>query len=109
MEHMISAGRQVDILAIPGRAFFKHFDQEKVNRLMEISCDGAIVLQQNFHCFDGFGKVLVKHLSPVGQVPTQEYIFELMEGFDICHVYLFRSSDEITDRFIDREFNAEIA
>jgi hypothetical protein len=32
--------------------------------------------------------VLVKHLLPVGQVPTLEYIFELQEGPCIVQIML---------------------
>ncbi len=107
VEHMISAGRQVDLLAIPVRAFVKRFDHEEINRSFEICCDGAIVLLQNFRRFDGFKKVLVEHLSPVGEVSTQEYIFELPEGINVSHVDFLRSADEIVDRFIDRELDAK--
>jgi hypothetical protein len=65
------------------------------------------VLLQNFRRLDGFEKVLVEHLSPVGEVPTQEYVLELPEGVNVSLVDFLRSADEIVDRFIDRELDAE--
>ncbi len=109
VEHLISAGRQIDILAIPGRAFVKRFDHEKINRSTEICCRGAIVLRQNFRRLDGFEKVLVEHLSPVGEVPTHEYVFELHEGGDVSHVNFLRSAEEVVDRFINHKLDAELA
>ncbi len=67
------------------------------------------MLWQNFRRIDGFGKVLVKHLSPVGEVPTQEYVFELHKGVDVSHVNFLRSTDEVVDRFVDHELDAELA
>lgn len=67
------------------------------------------MLRQNFRRVDGFGKVLVEHLSPVGEVPTQEYVLELLEGFDVSDVDFLRSTDEVVDRFIDRKLDAELA
>ena len=109
VEHMVSAGCQVDILAIPRRAFVERFDHKKINRSFEIDCQGAIVLRQNCRRIDGFWKVLVEHLLPVGLVPAQEYILELLEGLCIVQIDLLRSADEVVDRFIDRELDSELA
>ena len=50
----------------------------------------------------------MQHLFPVGEVPTQEYVLELLEGFDVSDVDFLRSTDEVVDRFIDRELDSKL-
>ncbi len=109
MEHMVAAGCQVDVLAILRRAFVERFDHKKINRLIEIDCQGAIMLRQNHRRVDGFWKVLVEHLLPVGKVPTQEYVLELLHGLCIVQINLIRSADEVVDHFIECELDAKLA
>ena len=109
MEHMVPAGCQVDVLAIPRRTFVELFDHEKINRSIKIDCQGAIVLRQNHRRVDGFWKVLVEHLLPVGKVPTQEYVLELLHGLCIVQINLIRSADEVVDHFIECELDAKLA
>ncbi len=109
MEHMVAAGCQVDVLAIPRRAFVERFDNEKINRSIEIDCHGAIVLRQNHRRVDRFWKVLVEHLLPVSKVPTQEYVLELLHGLCIVQINLIRSADKVVDRFIECELDAKLA
>ena len=53
--------------------------------------------------------MLVEHLFPVGEVLTQEYVLELLEGLLIIHVKLLRSTDEVVNRFIERKLDAKLA
>ena len=61
---------------------------------MKVLCRGAIVLRRNHRRVDGFWKVLVEHLLPVGLVPAQEYILELLEGLSVVQIDLLRTADE---------------
>ena len=76
---------------------------------MKVLCRGAIVLRQNHRRVDGFWKVLVEHLLPVGKVPTQEYVLELLEGLCVVQINFLRSADEVVDRFIECELDAKLA
>ena len=67
------------------------------------------MLRQNHRHVDGFWKVLVEHLLPVGKVPTQEYVLELLKGLCVVQINLFRSADEVVDRFIECELDAKLA
>jgi hypothetical protein len=67
------------------------------------------VLWKNHHRIDGFWKVLVEHLLPVGQIPTQEYIFELQEGLRVVQINFFRSADEVIDSFIKSKLKSKLA
>ncbi len=109
MENMVAARGQVNILAILRRAFVERFDHKKINRSFEIGCRGVIVLWQNHRRIDGFWKMLMEHLFPVGQIPTQEYVFKLQEGLVIVQINFFRSADEVIDRFIESELDSKLA
>ncbi len=99
MEHMVAAVCQVDILVIPRHAFVERFDHEKINPSLKIDCQGAIVLRQNHRHMDRFWKVLMEHLLLVGEVPTQEYILELLDGLCVVQVNFLFSVDKIVDHF----------
>ncbi len=75
---------------------------------MKLTAKGAIVLRQNHHRVNGFWKVLVEHLLPVGKVPTQEYVLKLLHGLCIVQIYLIRSTDKVVDHFIEREIDAKL-
>ncbi len=51
----------------------------------------------------------MQHLFPVSEVPTQEYVYELLEGLFIVQVNLLRSADEVVDRFVERKLDAKLA
>jgi hypothetical protein len=48
---------------------------------------------------DRFWKVLMEHLLLVGEVPTQEYILELLDGLCVVQVNFLFSVDKIVDHF----------
>ncbi len=105
---MIAAWSQVDLLSILWHLYVGHFDQKEIDHSLKIGHQGAIVLLQN-HCrIDGFWKMLVEHLLPVGQVPTLEYIFD-QEGLCVVQIDFFSSADEVIDRFIERKLDSELA
>jgi hypothetical protein len=67
------------------------------------------VLRQNHRQIDGFWKMIVEHLLPVGQISTLEYIFELRKGPCVVQIDFLRSADEIGNRFIKSKLDSKLA
>jgi hypothetical protein len=109
VENMIAARSQVDLLVFLWHLFVECFDEKAIDRLLKIVRQGAIVLRQNHRRIDGFWKVLVEHLLPVGQIPTLEYIFKLQEGLCVVQIDFFCSANEVIDRFIESKLDSKLA
>ncbi len=109
VEHVIATWSQVDVLAIARQLFIERFDQKKIDRSFEIDCRGAILLRRNLdRRIDWFGKMLMEHLLPVGQITTLEHIFELQERSLVVQINFLRSADEIIDRFIESKLDSKV-
>ena len=65
MDPMITAGRHVDILAIPWLLLVQRSHQEQVDRTREVLSRGAIVRRQDRLQIDWLREVITEDLLPV--------------------------------------------
>ena len=65
MDPMITAGRHVDVLAIPRLSLVQHASEEQVDHAREVFSRGAIMRWQDRLQIDWLGEVIADDLLPV--------------------------------------------